>query len=260
MKMFLVISLSILASITNAWEFKEGTYESTISKSSSQSAYLMLKQVSGRKGSFIAALILADKKEQTKNAYLYLMDEQRGGSYSLTPLSIVDKGEVGIDDDNPSLVIIKDGKENNFKVTSSQSGNVLGYNGSISFEEGMSLRYSWQLSKNGDYSRTGQEDEKAMISIAVSSHDIENDAVFEIPSDIVGIFKIRQKMPYVYSINSNKLLATGYEREEIPSRLAIYVQENRKKGFSKKWVKKQDLILLISPKGKEYFRSLVRKQ
>lgn len=255
MKKLLVVFLHLVALSSYGWDFSEGAYEAKID--SKNDAFLMLKKISGRSGSFMATLMQAHKDDITGIA-IYVMDEMKGGSYSLTPISLVDNGELGLDDDNPSLVVIKDRDVNKFKVTSSQSGNVLGFSGSVSFEEGRTARYEWHLSRGGDYNFSGKEEDASVVSVAVSTNDIENDAVFS-SEYINGIFKIRQKLDYVYALNSNKLMSTGYERETVPALMAIFVQENRKKGFSKKWVKRNSKVILVNPSNYSNLSVLIRK-
>lgn len=128
----------LIASTAYGWEFKRGTYTTKNEKE-----FMMLRNAPGREGSFMSTIFSVDKKGVMNRVAVYVMDPLPSGNYSLTPITLVSHGELGIEDDNPSLVIVKAKEDSKFKVTSSNSGNVLGYTKSMNFE-GRTKKYSWK--------------------------------------------------------------------------------------------------------------------
>jgi hypothetical protein len=208
---------------------------------------LLLKPATGREGSFFAVLMKDEKKIS-----LYMVDVINSNSYAMTPLEITSDGEIGVVNDDPSLVIssAKNNKgQNVFKIMSANSGNNSGFNGYFEFD-GKASKVSWLTLTDGQYK---SEDASNALQISqIDQKEREATSVF-LTSAINGTFSLREKFPSMYLINQNAILATGTKKNEIPSAIGIFLE---KKGmFGCKPVE----LVLINPKNDTDLTTFTKK-
>ncbi len=222
-----MLTLSLLISMSTLVEanfLKTGSYLG--SHNGKDCVDLMLKPAPGRDGSFLAVLMKDEKKVS-----LYVVDLINSTSYAMTPLEVTARGEIGIINDDPSLVITS-GKDDEgkqvFKIMSANSSNQKGFTGFFEFK-GKSSKATWLEIQDGQYKLN---DNKSALQIsAVDQNEREATAVF-LTQSLSGTFSFREKFPSMYLINQNAYLATGEKKNEIPSAIGIFTE--RKGGFGSK--------------------------
>ncbi len=241
--MVFYVGLIMQGQLVMAFSLQEGTYKGShydSLKKGKAAVYLMLKPVSGREGSFLAVLMKSKKRK--KQVSFYVMDLASKFSYSLTPLDVTTDGQIGIINDDPSLVLsMSTGEKNKYsiKITSSNSGNTKGFSGYMVFEE-RSDNYQWIANGAGNYNYAGRKN-----ALQISSWDIlegEADAIFTTAS-LNGSFKISESFPQMYLINANKVLATGSKVDSIPRKIGFFIKE---KG---EWSGKKECFVLVNPEN-----------
>ena len=190
--------------------------------------------------------------KDAKKISLYLVDEINANSYSMTPLEVTKDGEIGVVNDDPSLVIssAKNNKgQDVFKIMSANSSNNAGFTGFFEFE-GKASKVSWLSMPDGEY-KTDEAGNALQIS-QVDPKEREATAVF-LTKEINGTFTLREKFPAMYLINQNSVLATGTKKNQIPSAIGIFLE---KRGtFGSKSVEMD----LINPKNDSDIKTFSRK-
>jgi hypothetical protein len=233
-KITVTLSLSIiLSSSAFAGFLNAGGYQG--SHNGNDKVNLLLKAAIGRQGSYFAVLMKDEKKIS-----LYLVDEINSNSYSMTPLEVTKDGEIGVVNDDPSLVIssAKNNKGRDvFKIMSANSGNTSGFNGYFEFE-GKPSSMTWLDIDAGLY-KTDEVDNALQIS-QVDTKEREATAIF-ITEAINGTFSLREKFPAMYLINQNAVLATGTTKRDIPSAIGVFLE---RKGI---FGSKHREMVLINP-------------
>jgi hypothetical protein len=201
------LAFTVLSSNAFAGFLKEGGFLGK--QNGEEKVNLLLKSAPGREGSFFAVLM-----KDAKKISLYLVDEINSNSYAMTPLEVTRDGEIGIVNDDPSLVISSAKGSNGqdvFKIMSANSSNNSGFTGFFEFE-------------------------------GKSSKEIN------------GTFTLREKFPAMYLINQNSVLATGTQKNQIPSAIGIFLE---KRGlFGSKSVD----MLLVNPKNDTDMKVFSKKQ
>ncbi len=239
------LAFSLLSSSAFAGFLKEGGYQG--SQNASDRVNLLLKPAQGRDGSFFAVLMKSDKKIS-----LYLVDEINSNSYSMTPLEVTKDGEIGVVNDDPSLVIssAKDKKgEDVFKIMSANSTNNSGFTGFFEFD-GKASKYSWLPIQDGQYK---SDDAGNALQISqIDPKEREATAVF-LTKEINGTYTLREKFPSMHLINQNSVLATGTVKNQIPSAIAIFLE---KKGM---FGGKNIDMLLVNPKNDTDIKTFSKK-
>lgn len=245
-------SLSILLAITAfssnvfaAGFLKEGGYLG--SHNGDDKVNLLIKSAPGREGSFFAVLM-----KDAKKISLYLVDEVTSNSYAMTPLEVTRDGEIGVVNDDPSLVIssAKNNKgQDVFKIMSANSSNNAGFTGFFEFA-GKASKISWLEIDGGEY-KTDETSSALQIS-QVDSKEREATAVF-LTKDLSGTFTLREKFPSMYLINQNSVLATGTKKSQIPSAIGVFLE--KKGSFGGKTVE----MILINPRNDTDLKSFTRK-
>ncbi|MBC7713726.1 MAG: hypothetical protein H7177_10320 [Rhizobacter sp.] len=245
-KLSILVAFSVLStSAFSAGFLKEGGYLG--SQNGEEKVNLLIKSAPGRDGSFFAVLMKDEKKIS-----LYLVDGINSNSYSMTPLEVTKDGEIGVVNDDPSLVIssAKNNKGNDvFKIMSANSTNTAGFTGYFEFE-GKVSKVSWLNIDGGEY-KTDETASALQIS-QVDQKEREATAVF-LTKDINGTFTLREKFPSMYLINQNSVLATGTKKNQIPSAIAVFLE--RKGGFGSK----STSMILINPKNDTDLKTFSRK-
>lgn len=198
---------------------------------------LLVKSAPGRQGSFFAVLMKAERQIS-----LYLIDEIDSTSYAMTPLEVTNDGQIGIVNDDPSLVITvannKKGKSI-FKIMSANSSNNNGFSGYLEFE-GKSSKYSWLTIQPGEFK--DDSNKKGLQISQVDVNEREANATF-FTSDLSGNFTLREKFPGMYLLNQNSVLSSGTRTENIPKAIGIFLERRTVLGNKRKE------MLLIDPKN-----------
>lgn len=241
----LIASLSLMSAGAFAGFLKEGGFAGK--HDGKENVNLLLKSAPGREGSFFAVLMKDEKKIS-----LYMVDEINSNSYSMTPLEVTADGEIGVINDDPSLVIssAKNNKGTDvFKIMSANSGNNVGFTGFFEFE-GKDSKVSWLQIDGGEFKADSASN--ALQISQVDPKEREATAVF-LTKDINGTFTLREKFPGMYLINQNSVLATGTKKNQIPSAIGVFLEE---KGFLGK---KSIEMSLINPKNDSDITTFTKK-
>lgn len=213
---------------------KEGSHLGT--QNGEECIHLLLKSAPGRAGSFFGMLINNDDKIS-----LYLIDVINQTSYAMTPLEITQDGQIGIVNDDPSLVISSSQNskgEQIFRITNANSSNQAGHNGFFEFE-GKQSEVSWTEIKSGEYKNS--EKSNALQISQIDVNEKEAQASF-LSTDMSGNYVIREKFPQMYLINKNTVLSTGASVSDRPTAIAVFI---KKKAF----LGTKSQMLLINPKS-----------
>ncbi|MDD4975727.1 MAG: hypothetical protein PHY93_15325 [Bacteriovorax sp.] len=244
-KLTILLAFSVLSTSAFAGFLKEGGYLG--SQNGEEKVNLLLKPATGREGSYFAVLMKGSKKIS-----LYLVDEINSNSYSMTPLEVTKDGEIGVVNDDPSLVI-SSAKNNKgldvFKIMSANSSNSTGFSGFFEFG-GKASKVTWLAIDDGQF-KTCEAANALQIS-QIDPKEREATAVF-LTKEINGTFTLREKFPAMYLINQNSVLATGTNKNKIPSAIGIFLEN---KGiFGGKSID----LLLINPKNDTDIRTFSKK-
>ena len=216
-KMALLVAFSVLS--TNAFAagfLKDGGYLGA--HNGKDKVNLLLKSAPGREGSFFAVLM----KDEAKIS-LYLVDEINASSYSMTPLEVTKDGEIGVVNDDPSLVISAAKNKKNqdiFKIMSANSSNNNGFTGFFEFA-GKKSKVNWLVSTGGEYKTAVSKSALQLSELDINER--EATAVF-LTKDINGTFVLREKFPSMYLINQKSELATGTKKNQIPSAIGVFLE------------------------------------
>ncbi|MBP9681998.1 MAG: hypothetical protein KBD76_11375 [Bacteriovorax sp.] len=238
-------AFSLLSTSAFAGFLKEGGYLGN--HNGDDKVNLLVKPAPGREGSFFAVLMKDEEKIS-----LYLVDEINSNSYSMTPLEVTTDGEIGVVNDDPSLVIsmAKNKKgQDVFKIMSANSGNNVGFTGFFEFE-GKESKVSWLAVDDGQYKK-GSSKNALQIS-QIDPKEREATAVF-ITDSINGTYTLKEKFPSMYLINQNSVLATGTQKKQIPSAIGIFLQ--KKSLLGGKCVEMQ----LVDPKNDTNITTFTKK-
>lgn len=243
--MTLALALSVLSTSAFAGFLKEGGYLGA--HNGEDKVNLLLKAAPGREGSFFAVLM-----KDAKKISLYLVDEINANSYAMTPLEVTKDGEIGVVNDDPSLVV-SSAKNNKgvevFKIMSANSSNNNGFTGYFEFA-GKTSKVSWLEIEGGEYKT--EETSNALQISQVDSKEREATAVF-LTKDLNGTFTLREKFPQMYLINQNSVLATGTKKNQIPSAIAVFLEKKGSFGS------KTSEMILINPKNDTDLKSFTQK-
>lgn len=243
-KLFIFLTFSLLSTGALAGFLKEGGYQG--SHNGSDKVNLLLKPATGREGSYFAVLM-----KDAKKISLYLVDEINSSSYSMTPLEVTKDGEIGVVNDDPSLVIssAKNKKgQDVFKIMSANSSNNSGFTGFFEFD-GNPSKITWLTIDDGQYEN--DEADNALQISQIDQKEREATAVF-LTKAINGTFTLREKFPAMYLINQNSVLATGTKKNQIPSAIGIFLE---RKGLFGKTVEMD----LINPKNDTDIKTFKKK-
>ena len=190
----------------------EGTQNGTVPVS------LFLKPVPGREGSFFALLM---KNKKGDKVSLYIVDTLKTASYAMTPMEITEDGEIGIVNDDPSLVLNVSNEQGyiTFKIINSGSSNNNGFKGYMTFN-GRKCESEWVGLYEGDYSLGSDSD-----ALSISSFDTtEGEAVATIlTKSNSGSYTIREKLPFMFLINRNITSSIGTKTNKIPKSIGVFV-------------------------------------
>jgi hypothetical protein len=204
--------------------------------------HLMLREMRGTKGSFFALLVRSGQNNNKMS--LYRVDKLQLGTYVLTPLVVTPDGEIGILNDNPSLVLTV--SKNNwgraiFQVMNSKSNNHLGFQGPLTFD-GRVSRSDWVNVQEGNY----RQGNSRQYSVNISNFDpVErNTSVVFTNNNDQGIFLLEEIISGMYLLKENAFLKTGMQTRKNPSSIAIFYHD----GYSR-YIRNS--FILINPRNDE---------
>lgn len=234
---FLVIILSL---------FMSGNVFSNVFPSSSLKGFnsdgdrvhFMVKKVPGRKGSFYG--LLSQKKHRSMK--LYLLDQLNKTTFTMNPLSIMKDGLIGIQNDDPSnILIISTGRGGKFvaSITKANSSNLLGEEKVITFK-GKKSKSQWIGFKEGIFENEG--DDRALQLSQFDEVERESIAVFA-TEEISGNYKISERLPGMFLINAFSVKATGVGLIKTPKAIGVFIFNNDCGLFCKN---KTQLVLIDS--------------
>lgn len=218
LKKLTFVSMLALSLSSFAGGLKEGSFLGY--QNGSNKVHLLLQNAPGRDGSFLALLMKTEKQMS-----LYLVDEINSNSYSMTPLEVTKDGEIGIVNDDPSLIISMANNSNGeivFKIMSANSTNKIGFNGYLEFN-GKKSRYSWKPLIGGEYEIDGNS--RALQISNLDEYEREATSVFMTRS-YSGNFKIKEKFPKMFLINQESTFATGTKTNATPSGIGVFIHKD----------------------------------
>ncbi len=248
MSFFKVSTLALFLSVsfyTHANFLKGGSFLGT--HNGEDKVNLLLKPVRGRTGSFFAVLMKTEDKIS-----LYMVDKLNSSSYTMTPLEVTSDGELGVVNDDPSLVISSSQNSKNeliFKIMSANSSNNVGFEGYFEFKNKPS-KFSWIEINPGEY-KTSSESNALQIS-EIDTFEKEGIAVF-LTKEISGTFTLGEKFPNMYLINKNSVLSTGVSVNKIPSAIAIFLEKQTFFGG------KTTMMILVNPENDSDLKVFTKK-
>ena len=203
--------------------------------------HLLLRDMPQTQGSFFALLV-----RQTPNykMSLYRVDKLLLGTFVMTPLIVTD-GEIGILNDNPSLVltISKDDWGNHiFKLKSSKSGNTVGFQGPLIFNGEVS-RSEWVDVDEGNYHQNIQR--KYTLDISNFDHQ-EKQATVDITNNESqsGNYLMEEIVTGMYLLKQNAFLNTGMHTQKNPSSIGVFFKD----GYNRY---NRSSFILINPRNDE---------
>lgn len=189
---------------------------------------MMVRQVAGRGDSMVAALMRTNERLQ-----LYMIDRRDDAgpfSYGMTPLVTTPDGEIGVTNDDPSLVlrIVKNGftKDPIFTISSANSSNKTGFQGSMIFK-GRHSHYHWIDPLAGIYKIRGVSRNAATISIP-SNDGIDASLQAQLSlrgsEKLSGDFVIREKVPGFYTLKAISVRNVGTNVAPNPSYIGMFLK------------------------------------
>lgn len=252
-----LLSVQALSSSAFAGFLNAGGYVG--SQNGEEKVDLLLKNAPGREGSFLAVFVKdlpaknpKDDSTKGKKISLYLVDEINASSYSMTPLVVTPEGDIGVINDDPSLVISSATNSRGksiFKIMSSNSGNDVGFSGFFEFE-GKNSKLNWVSFSDGQYEI--DENPNALQLSPIDPIERESTAVF-LTKTLSGNFTLKEKFPSMFTLNKNKMTAIGTKMSETPNSIGIFLQ---KKGFLNN---KTTYLHLINPKDDVDVKTFTKK-
>jgi hypothetical protein len=201
-----------------------GSYRGKLNNRSSVD--LLVKPLRGRSESYLAVMVQGNSK-QSKIA-LYLIDPLESSQFVMTPLLVTEDGEVGVTNDDPSLVLnlgdIKHGKRT-FVITNANSSNRAGFQGSMIFETDDS-NLQWLDYQSAAYKLDGVRDTAALLS-PIPPGERQSTALFTAGDRISGNFAIREKLPNIFTLKGFVVSSRGAQTENYPKKIGIFVKQIR---------------------------------
>lgn len=193
-----------------------GSYEGKHNRK--DKVHLFLKSVPGRSGSYFALLVKPANKMS-----LYLVDPLNTQSYAMIPLTVTDDGHIGIQNDDPSLtltVAVDDKGKPIYRVLSANSGNNVGFTGTLDFN-GKRSSDEWLDIVPGTYSQ-GRVKDAAQVS-NFDATERETTVVMAL-KDLSGTFRLTERAPGMYLINQNSVFASGIQTQRLPKAIVIFYE------------------------------------
>lgn len=197
--------------------FNEGGYVGRLNRR--KTVQLMTRRIPGRDGSFMA--ILFKKKNE---ACAYIVDPtEKPTDYTMTPLRVTPDGEVGFNNDNPSLMLSISNLGNTvnpeFILTNANGGNSSCIQGSAVFK-GSDSRFHWdEAITSGAYSAGGMRKVGMFASIPILPGDSsqEGTATLVRPFKRPGNYAVREKAPGLFTLKVSGYTGVGATEEMQPT-------------------------------------------
>ena len=224
----LFLFLFTLSSISNAALLKGGFRGKLNDRADVD---ILLQKVPGRKGSFFGLIMRGDNQMS-----IYLIDLLKSKSYAMTPLEVTSDGEIGIKNDNPSLVLQV--SDNYITVSSSQSNNSQGFKGYMKFFFKKKSSWTWDNVVEGNYGNS-----LFVGSLNPTEREAESNFTHE---RINGHFVIREKFPKMYTINSQKITRVGAQVKKSPLAIGVFLKH---KGVGFFESNRGNIFFLINPEN-----------
>lgn len=200
---------------------------------------LMLRPVPGRAQSALAVLT-----QGLSRVAVYLVDPMDELTFVFKPMVAMKNGEIGVPNDNPSLVLNlgpMKGDRRTFVLMNANSGNTAGLQGTVKFE-GKSSNLTWENYEDGKFKQG-----KQAATLSPMSSDGIGKAMLEAGA-ASGSFSVREKLPGVYVFSTVVVSNTGISVGQGPGRLGLFLRQGRSRylvlgtdtGFSQVVVMKRD--------------------
>ena len=254
---FALVCLSIVNAAAEAPKLQpsapvipEGSYEGRVQDADRGKASLLLRPYPGRTGSYITIIIIGDRS----TAYIVdPLDPNALNTYGMTPLQVTPDGEIGIVNDDPSLVLTVGVERTRnglpgFTISNANSANQIGFQGSIVFEAGDTSALNWLDFNPGRYGATHGND---YAIISPMDDNRQASALFNGGDhELSGNFSIREKVLGIFTLKAISVKATGVETQAIPKRVGVFIMKTS--CFIACW--HSQLFVLIDPAKDNAFR------
>ncbi len=197
--------------------FNEGGYTGKLNRSGN--VQLMTRRIPGRAGSFMA--VLFKKKDE---ACAYIVDPtETPTDYTMTPLMVTPDGEIGFNNDNPSLMLsisnLGNVSDPEFTLTNANGGNSSCIQGSAVFK-GKDSRFHWdQAIVPGPYSAGGMRNVGSFTTNVIMPGDSSQEGTAKLmrPFKRPGNYAVREKAPGLFTLKITGYTAIGATEEVQPT-------------------------------------------
>jgi hypothetical protein len=205
------------ADVIAAMPFKEGGYVGRLNRN--KNIHLLTRKIHGRDGSFMA--VLFKKRDE---ACVYVVDPTESPvKYAMTPLQVTPDGEIGFNNDNPSLVMTitrsADPEKPEFTLVNANGGNTACIQGSATFA-GSDSRFNWDRAIiPGAYSAGGirRVGNFSTSTYVPGDSSLEGSVTLTRPFKRPGDYVVREKAPGLFTLKVAGYTATGAVVEKVPS-------------------------------------------
>jgi len=193
---------------------------------------LLLRPIPGREGSYLGVMIRLDPK-----VVIYRIDPLGASTYAMNPLQVTEDGEVGVNNDDPSLVLTLGATRDSagrpeMTITNANSSNQSGFHGPIFFQGNTYSKLTWT-----DYVPGYYRNRRVSNELNLSPMNAYEAAI---SSSADGGLVIREKVDGVFTLKRVSVTSTGAQVESYPNRIGIFVT---KSGF----FGEDHLFVLVSP-------------
>lgn len=195
---------------------------------------LLVQPMGGREGSYLA-LLLKNGRYFT-DANLYVIDPYQGSRFVMTPVVVTEDGEIGMRNNNPSLVldvVSSEGGRASFMIRSAGSSNPNGFQGTVDFTHRKKSNIQWLPYREGTYQIFRVRNAATLYVLPEG----ERQTNASINLDGGGDFLIREKLPRIFVLHRNSIVASGERLAEAPSAIGVFLKEGRRSEY----------LLLINP-------------
>lgn len=207
-----IFLMLVLVGIQAHGDLPEGTY-------GSEQMHFYVRRLPGRQGSSVGVMILRHPFQ----VQAYLIDPLRDDRYALVPLVITKHFSMGVSDDNPTLVAVLTAVNNQtvLAIHSANSSNQTGFTGGFSLLLGRS-ESTWVDLVPGNYGY-----EEIFPAMVVRPLDPVNRAseVGISTRNLSGGFFFNERLPGLFVIHAQAVLATGEEMQREPRAFGFFLRQ-----------------------------------
>lgn len=208
---------------------------------------LMTRSIPGREGSLVGVLNEDSGDHTTGETSFYVIDPLFPNTYALYPLSLSEDGLLK-QDFNPSLTLSISGTPNRMTliVTSANSGNEGGVQGSYRFYSWWPARMQWLDLVPGDYRYEKRDGNDSTIRRAANISPLAVDSemttgIFTIPNWYEAKPAIHEtQYPGLYSFSTMAVVSTGMSMDPVPKAIGVFYKWHNWLGFGGIYLKMQD--------------------